>query len=530
MPLFKRPSWWLWLCTVLLVGGALFHTFFGYSDAIHRSLHAWGSDDAYISYRYALNFAQGRGLTFNPETNVFPTSDRVEGYSNLLYVLIMAVAVPIVGQAGVYGFSVWFNILCAVASLFVFHELIKQRLTPKWRGLALLLFALTPSLWLWASSGMEVALVYLIQLGTVLFVNRVKTDQKRATLGVSVCVAVSILVRADGFLIPLLVVVYLMITRHFRSSALILLSILLTLGALTLWRLGYYGDVLPNTFYVKVAGNLLYRVTYGLLLLGQIVVHQGLWVYLIGLATVAIRFLARAVSTRLKEISLSFEVMFGLAWLGYWIYIGGDVYYDRFLMPLFALGIVILFGRLDEMIPDLQKRGLVLIAAGLVIVQLLTLGIDSRFFYTTKKYDAWLVLGNFLRQNYWGKTLAVDAAGKIPYISGLNALDMLGLNDRYIGKQTPRADMIGHMKFDSAYVFAQSPNLISAWIKPTLDMDYGLDRAAYLTAGYRIHYLLYSGDFAVDAPIIDVSELAPEALQKLIEQGYIYAVLEKVSP
>src|SRR5262249_45093435 len=40
-------------------------------------------DDAYISYRYADNLVRGHGLVFNP-------GERVEGYSNFLWVMLAA--------------------------------------------------------------------------------------------------------------------------------------------------------------------------------------------------------------------------------------------------------------------------------------------------------------------------------------------------------------------------------------------------------------------------------------------------------
>src|SRR5437764_1315440 len=42
--------------------------------------HAWITDDAYISFRYAGNLLHGRGLVFN-------AGERVEGYSNFLWTL-----------------------------------------------------------------------------------------------------------------------------------------------------------------------------------------------------------------------------------------------------------------------------------------------------------------------------------------------------------------------------------------------------------------------------------------------------------
>src|SRR5262245_20471697 len=51
-------------------------------------LHVWRyaflCDDAFISFRYARNLAQGYGLVFNPGF------ERVEGYSNFLWVIILA--------------------------------------------------------------------------------------------------------------------------------------------------------------------------------------------------------------------------------------------------------------------------------------------------------------------------------------------------------------------------------------------------------------------------------------------------------
>src|SRR5947208_12083 len=41
-------------------------------------------DDAFISFRYARNFARGHGLVFNAGF------ERIEGYSNFLWVLILA--------------------------------------------------------------------------------------------------------------------------------------------------------------------------------------------------------------------------------------------------------------------------------------------------------------------------------------------------------------------------------------------------------------------------------------------------------
>src|SRR5262245_60765306 len=51
---------------------------------LHLRLYWFLTDDAFISFRYARNFSDGYGLVFNPGF------ERVEGYSNFLWVLILA--------------------------------------------------------------------------------------------------------------------------------------------------------------------------------------------------------------------------------------------------------------------------------------------------------------------------------------------------------------------------------------------------------------------------------------------------------
>ena len=53
--------------------------------ALQMSYWWYTVDDAYISYRYAENAAKGLGFVFNP-------GERVEGFTNFLWTLLLAVA------------------------------------------------------------------------------------------------------------------------------------------------------------------------------------------------------------------------------------------------------------------------------------------------------------------------------------------------------------------------------------------------------------------------------------------------------
>jgi arabinofuranosyltransferase len=74
----------------------------------HLSAFEKLNDDSFISFRYARNLAAGRGLVFNP-------GERVEGYTNPLWVLIAAGLFK-AGVAPEVG-MVWVCLLCAVLAL-----------------------------------------------------------------------------------------------------------------------------------------------------------------------------------------------------------------------------------------------------------------------------------------------------------------------------------------------------------------------------------------------------------------------------
>jgi hypothetical protein len=69
------------------------------------------SDDAYISFRYADRLASGQGLTFNPD-------ERVEGYSNPLWTLLISATVwltPFVAPDIARFFGLLFTILTVLS-------------------------------------------------------------------------------------------------------------------------------------------------------------------------------------------------------------------------------------------------------------------------------------------------------------------------------------------------------------------------------------------------------------------------------
>ena len=162
------------------------------------------------------------------------------------------------------------------------------------------------------------------------------------------------------------------------------------------------------------------------------------------------------------------------------------------------------------------------------MLQLRMVVLDDRFLYTFEKYDRNIELGRYLGKNYEGKLLASDAAGKIPYYSGLRTIDMLGLNDRHIARIQPTFFEVGHNKYDADYVLSLCPDLIVNWVHDSdMNLVRGITRKKY-DGMYRWAYLLNASREPAKDNIIEVRGNTLSDLQELLAQEYTIAVLEKV--
>lgn len=516
----SRGGWLLALAALaLLAAGCLLQATQGYA---HDDLsgHAEGSDDAFISFRYALHLVAGHGLVFNP-------GERVEGYTNLLYVLLMVPAAWLASPDRLLPIAIALNLLFAAAAVLQLFFFTRERHGGPEAGMAALALALCPSLWVAVASGLETPLVLALQVAIWVAVERAAEDRRRQVVLLAVLAVLSCLVRADGFIPPALAAVYLAVRGRLRGALLVGSTTAATFAALAAWRLFYYGWPLPNTYYAKVAGALPERIAGALPLLSRVVFTTGMLLPLIALM-LGVLVLARRVSRNREPLpaALSFPVFFAPAWVGYWIYVGGDVFYERFLLILFPMGIYVLL----DLLRPLHRRAAVATMTILVLFQLAQIDSDPRFRYQPARYDRWVLLGRHLAAHHPGATVAVDAAGKVPYFSGLTAVDMLGLTDAHIAHVEPlpgRELVIGHSKQDTDCVLERRPQLIATWIETDLDMKFGLFRTVYEGAGYRLRYLLNTQQESLDPNLLDVTGLPEEEITGLISRGYGYGVLER---
>ena len=502
-------------CILQMLGGSAFPE--------RQSTSAWGLDDAYIGYRYAENLTHGEGLVFNP-------GERVEGYSNLLFVLAVAPGYWLTDRDGVYFYVVLINIACALGALTLFSEELRRRLGERCAVAGALLFALCLPFWAVVAGGLETSPHLLIIVAIWIWVERVATDpSRRSTIALAIFGVLSVLVRLDGFLIPGIAILYLLLRRRVRPALICAATLAAALGLCELWRLEYYGALLPTTYYLKVAGPMGVRLSHARDEFIRIALLEGLWPYVIILLSTLAMWTYDLYRRGQQAFSqLRFEMLFTPLWIAYWFYIGGDHFWDRFLIILYPLGIFALLRTFEKFTTSRWAAvGLLLLAAVQAGTPAL---VDSRFRYDFNKYDCWIGTGKFLGEKYPGKRVAVGALGKIPYFSGMYAIDILGLADPVVAHLPAKSNRFepGHLKFDPDYTLSRKPDVIALSIFPNGDFSFGLTRAKYEQAGYHLKYLVDTRRSPPAGPrFIEVNGIDGKTVSRMIASGYEYGIVVK---
>lgn len=527
---------------VVLVSGALLHIAAGYSGGTTTSEHTLGADDAYISYRYARNLVEGHGLVFNP-------GERVEGFTNLGFVLVSALFLLFVDGDNLYWALVVLNLVLLLALFAIFLRHAEQRLDARRARYAAWLLALCPVFWLWTASGMETILVTALQVALWIAMENLEAGSGRhQVVLVAVLLGLGAVLRADGFLWIGVTVAYLLLRAEPRRALHVGLMSAPVAGLVFAWRWLYYGDIWPNTYYAKVTEPLALRWQRGAAQIYDLATTHGLLPYLLVLLFWLFWPSAPGAGGVRKKGELlrasTFPSFFALCLTGYFLHIGGDVYEERFLLVLFPLGIVTFL----RMFSDLEGPKLALLVTLLVTFQTMPLFGDPRFTYNSGRYDCWVTLGRFLAEQPRDSVLATDAAGKIPYFSGLRTIDMLGLTDPHIARVESQGGRVGHSKMDPVYVLDRQPDLIAAWILPGLNVEpaygldkvrhrqadyqlnlgFGLDSGIYRQAGYRLNWMVNTSKTSQEWNVVDVSKATSSDILELVTRGYRYGVLSRL--
>lgn len=421
----------------------------------------WGVvDDVYVTADYARTLATGGGPLW------YPGAPRVEGFTSPLWVVLFAGIHVLPGfseaRLGAYVFALNALLLAATAvCLALMLAPLAARDGGRFRRVfvwAVVLAMPIPASALprWGSSGFEVVLVAL--LSVLAFREALRDEGEMRELRIAAFAGLAFWTRMDAVLscAPALVLVLWKVRDWKRLGAFLGLFFAMA-GALLLARRSYYGDWLPNTYYLKIAGwPLGKRLAVGL--------FQNLptlkWVVLGGGAFVLVAW--RSLEPADRPVLLGLLPV--LVTLGYSSQSGGDFLwqalgYDRHAasaLPLFVFTVaaVLLCAR------GSPRRLLLLagVAAALTYGPVVTAGEGYAMRLSDqlpKALAVWhqfprdilqevmIVDGQMLEEITKPKArIAVCAAGATIYFSRRGGVDILGKSDPYVS-HLPAADEPG---------------------------------------------------------------------------------------
>ena len=294
-------------------------------------------DDAFISFRYARNLVEGHGLVFN-------AGERVEGYTNFLWVLELAALWKVFGLRP-ENVAPWLSVACTLGTLaaVVWWAAslpgLRRRGLVIWMALGLLCTSATFAVWT-SGGGLETRQFTLFVVVAVVCLT-VHSGSRRGLLGASLSLAAAACTRPEGLLIAACcfgwfaarwVVAAKRLRLDVRELSWLVLPFAVVVGAHFLIRYDYYGEWLPNTYYAKHV-----RPWYesGFNYLWAAAVETGLYM-LLPLAILAVRRARR----KRGDLRLALPLACVIPHMAYVFRIGGDYFEYRpldFYWPLLAV-------------------------------------------------------------------------------------------------------------------------------------------------------------------------------------------------
>lgn len=421
-------------------------------------------EDAYITFRYAMNFARGSGLVYNP-------GERVEGCSSLLWTVVLGglsklgCSLPATATALSIGASLALLALTfGVARATIGGNDLAALLAP-------LLVSSSGTFAYYAGTGMETVLFALLVLGAVALTPK-ESVASASMLGLVLAGAAATRPEGAGYA----VVLCLLCAIHGPRRALVVLATFVPpFAAVMAFRHAYFGHLAPNTYYAKAVPS-------GGLFLGGLSYFEEYLTFwggvVFGAASFRCATYAAQVPASTRRFGQASAAVFVAACANA-VLVGGDTFaFHRVLLPALpssAICVAVVVARAFE------ARSRHRHALALATVALAAWSVGAAFLPRTsltarhlpsfagtvddvasinRQYFA---VGEYLREHAPpGAVLAINAAGIVPYVSELPTIDMLGLTDSHIAHRPIELgrSFHGHEKNDPDYVLAREPDLI----------------------------------------------------------------------
>jgi tetratricopeptide (TPR) repeat protein len=459
-------------------------------------------DDAFISYRYVKNFINGHGLVFNP-------GERVEGYTNFLWIILLSIfakfGLDIIVVSKILGIGsgcIALFLLYKISALF-FQT--RNRWANSAKGMNQMVytkgkislpqdwfFSLFPSLLLasnsafayWSISGLETAFFVMAVLLSVYFY----LINHRLVI---VFTALSTLIRPEGVLIFVIILLHQLFTGKdkLKNSLFFLAGFIALLLPFFIFKILYYGDILPNSFYAKTGFSLEY-IKSGL---------EYFWLFSRHYAHWGILYLLPLLFYKNLDEKEKLFLLFIYIYTFYVILIGGDVLMvHRFFLPVLPFLYLFYTFSIGRLFLTFKKRSrAILVSLSLIfLLSAVTLLVPYKWISGVRKTEKSFVekmkfkaecLNSFYGSNF---TIAASTIGALSYYLDAKVVDMLGLTDKYISRHPEKIPGIisswKERKFNTQYLLSLDPDFIlfSTERKPSAPAE----RALFLNSKFRENY------------------------------------------
>lgn len=355
------------------------------------------------------------------------------------------------------------------------------------------LVAANSSLAYWSPAGLETAaFAFLASLALYLYLLR-----SRQLVAV---ILIAVWVRPEGALIAaILILAEAVIERRLPRFTLTctLMALILSIP-FVLFKLYYYGSILPNPFYAKT-GFQLEQLSSGLEYAGRFAGHYGFY---------GVGFLGAILSWRQLSDGAKTILVFAMTYTLYIILVGGDVLkVHRFFLPILGAVAIINAQAVHLLLRRLKLNSTLIVPLGVsAVLILMTFWLPSKFVDRYNRYEELFTRKMRMQAEHMAAsdstnfTVALPTIGVFGYtLLGHEIIDMVGLTDSTIARHSeePIPGMEStwkESKHNSRYLLRRAPDYIvfSTGIKPSAPAERALllfpaFMEAYRTVGW--HYV-----------------------------------------
>ena len=399
-------------------------------------------EDAFISFRYVDQLYEGNGLVFN-------TGERVEGYSNILWIILVfffkILGFSLVNTARILG--ILFALGTSIVGMGSIKKLIPEDAQLSW--LFGLWYLLSIPIIFWSQGGLETSLIAFVIMCFIYY----QTLTKKGWFWAGVWVVLGSLTRPEAHMLILLYCIILLCRYQKREC---IVGITFVSGFLLMYhllRIIHFGEFLPTPAMIKLSGDFTSGVDY---LMSFFVGGHYLW---------ALPFFLYAIINKSVRKLILVPAGVVILYILFNLYVGGDYkYHFRFIVPFiapFMLVSIVGVCQIKTLFPHrfgkTTVRGVVVL---LIILPLFfyhsTYG-DKRssFAILREGFSDWenrftgqlkthmqnynmcynVFLGKWIHDNFSPRiSIAYEQMGQVPYYAGTeySFIDLLGLTNLYI--------------------------------------------------------------------------------------------------